>query len=354
MAILGIVLLALGLLCLPTIQQEELFQQGKNGVWWIYPTQGQTFNPLDTVNVSWRAPFEKPTLYTFCTLKSVTYQIKKTSIPTPGDGFLLVQLDFTADEACWFNLRPGENAEGGSNSPRYGVRTEPRPNLTTIGAVIEAGTTPTSAAASATTGTPATTTSTTTPTTSTGSRATSVGAAAEDQTDTTSGGSEGLTLGTKIGIGIGVAIGSILLFTGVFFLGRRSSQRGAPDTSVEDSSTPPPASNKEDSLVVSQSPASGSAGWTLPDGSEYKSADAAGYYYQQQQQQQQSQELPDQHQQHQYYAEAVGSTLGTSHNAAELAGQLPYDRAAELQESIVSPVANRAVENDKYKPPSPV
>lgn len=76
MALLAVLVLALGLFCRLGVQQEidTTYTQGKNGVFWIFPTEFQTFNTLDVVNVTWRSPFKNPKLFTFCIDNDVVKQ----------------------------------------------------------------------------------------------------------------------------------------------------------------------------------------------------------------------------------------------------------------------------------------
>ncbi|TLD14562.1 hypothetical protein PspLS_11197 [Pyricularia sp. CBS 133598] len=342
MAFLAVLVLALGLLCRLSVQQQidTGYTQGKNGVFWIFPTESQTFSTLDVVNVSWRAPFKNPKLFTFCIENNNVLQQKATNANNPGDGWLLVKLDFTAPEACWFNLRPGDDAPGGSNSPRFGIRDNPRPQLTTIG--ITPIPEPTSAAPSPTSPSTLSTVTTTTgaPASSTSSGTSAGGTAEGASGSATNGGgsSDGLSVGAKAGIGIGAAIGAIALLVLVFFLGRRSTQRGS-DAAASPSSQPSELHNNTPSVAQAQ-PATGyGEGWTPTYEAESKTpVTSTGYYHPQQ--------LSAGHT-YQSSPTTATSELGTVHNAAELAGQLPHDRAAELSHTT-SP--NRDVENQKFMP----
>ncbi|KAI6361774.1 hypothetical protein MCOR25_006392 [Pyricularia grisea] len=339
MAVLAVLILALGFFCRLSVQQiDTTYTQGKNGVFWIYPTESQTFNTLDVVNVSWRAPFKNPKLFTFCIEKEVVSQQKATNANDPGDGWLLVKLDFTAPEACWFNLRPGDDADGGANSPRFGIRDNPRPQLTTIG--ITPTPEPTSSVPSTT---PASTLSTVTTTSaapdSTTTNATPAGGTSQDAsgnaTNNNGGGSsDGLSVGAKAGIGIGAAIGAIALLVAVFFLGRRSSRRDS-DAAASPSTQPSELHNNTPSVAQAQPAAGYGDGWTPTYEAESKTpVTSAGYYNPQLSAGNTYQGSPT----------TATSELGTIHNAAELAG---HDRAVELSQNT-SP--NRDVENQKFIP----
>ncbi|KAH8836395.1 hypothetical protein MCOR27_009485 [Pyricularia oryzae] len=352
MALLAVLVLALGLFCRLGVQQEidTTYTQGKNGVFWIFPTEFQTFNTLDVVNVTWRSPFKNPKLFTFCIDNDVVKQQKATNANDAGDGWLLVKLDFTATVSCWFNLRPGDDAQGGANSPRWGLRDTPRPQLTTIG--ITPTPEPTTGAPSSTSASTLSTTTTTSaspsstaPSGTTPAGGTAEGASGGATSDGGSGGgsssssSDGLSVGAKAGIGIGAAIGAIGLLVVAFFLGRRSSKRG-PDAAASPSSQPSELHTNTPSVAPAQPATAYGDGWTPTYEAESKTpVTSTGYYHPQQ--------LPAGYAYQQSSPATVTSELGTVHNAAELAGQLPHDRAAELSHNT-SP--NRDVENQKFMP----
>ncbi|KAH8683242.1 hypothetical protein BGZ60DRAFT_215130 [Tricladium varicosporioides] len=182
-----------------------------HGVNFTYPTEGLTLYRLDTVNVSWTSNFSKPLLYTFCKNKTGDNLItEKQTSAQPYNASELVLLNFDNVASCYFNLRPNTSTGFGANSPTFKYILTQR-SQTTLGVSEPTGTTaPTSV-----------------PPNNNG----------------------GLSTGAKAGIGIGVALGVIAIFSMVaFFLWqRRRGGRGRshfnPNSSINGSISGPGGMN---------------------------------------------------------------------------------------------------------------
>ncbi|KAH8600684.1 hypothetical protein B0O99DRAFT_736732 [Bisporella sp. PMI_857] len=94
----------------------------KNGVAFLFPTEGLELNYLDTVNVSYISPFESPLLYTFCLRPNqATILTKIVERVHPFNSSALVLLNWTDVDDCYFNLRPNTSTGFGANSPHIKV-----------------------------------------------------------------------------------------------------------------------------------------------------------------------------------------------------------------------------------------
>ncbi|KAH6631201.1 hypothetical protein B0J18DRAFT_124706 [Chaetomium sp. MPI-SDFR-AT-0129] len=193
-----------------------------HGVVFLYPTNGQTYNTMDILNVAYTSPFPAPNLYLFC--DNGDRQIFRQ--PAPGYNVTVpVTLNFTSLTPCWFNLRPGTTGGFGANSPTFNIVGEERKTGSQVfGPAISS-----SVAATTTTAhtRPPTTTSTsvygiadaeTSPTTKESPAGSSI-----DSTPSLSptgshdgGGGAGLGSAGAAGIGAGVAGGILLAACGVF------------------------------------------------------------------------------------------------------------------------------------------
>ncbi|PVH79860.1 hypothetical protein DL98DRAFT_532699 [Cadophora sp. DSE1049] len=169
-------------------------------VTFIYPAgPGLVFNYMDTVNVTYKSPFQRPLLYTFC-LKpnSKTIFTKLIQHVAPKNGSSLVLLGWSDVKSCYFDLRPTNKAGNGSNSNYFSVIPTARASPILVGLNQNTTTTPTEP----------TNTVTITP---------------EPSEDS----SEGLSSGAKIGIGVGVALGVavLALALGTYLLRRRKQKK---------------------------------------------------------------------------------------------------------------------------------
>ncbi|KAK0668104.1 hypothetical protein QBC41DRAFT_356921 [Cercophora samala] len=106
------------LLALTLLGARVAGQNGQNGVWFIYPTEGHTYQHMDTVNVTYESPFPTPTLFGWCDGGSTNFYDQRA----PGyNASIAVLLNFTSGTPCWFNLRPGRVAGYGANSPQFNL-----------------------------------------------------------------------------------------------------------------------------------------------------------------------------------------------------------------------------------------
>ncbi|KAK1770176.1 hypothetical protein QBC33DRAFT_603324 [Phialemonium atrogriseum] len=164
----------------------------KHGVTFLFPTEGQTFYYLDTINVTYLRDFPHPHLYTFCDGGN---RFIRTTPSAPYNGSTLVLLSFTSSTPCYFNPRPGTVAGQGANGTPF-VLVDGQHSQTIIG-LTEPFTTST-----------ATNTSSASP--------------------SSSSSSGGLSGGAAAGIGVGVALGVIALAGGIgFWVWRRRKARKA-------------------------------------------------------------------------------------------------------------------------------
>ncbi|KAH8902584.1 hypothetical protein BR93DRAFT_868656, partial [Coniochaeta sp. PMI_546] len=90
----------------------------KCGVEFLYPQPGLTFYYLDTINVTYTSNFTNPTLFAWCGQGSPAQKFE-TSAPK-FNGSVLVLLDFSSSDPCWFDLRPDTPACG-DNSPHFAL-----------------------------------------------------------------------------------------------------------------------------------------------------------------------------------------------------------------------------------------
>ncbi|KAB5523000.1 hypothetical protein GE09DRAFT_487184 [Coniochaeta sp. 2T2.1] len=87
------------------------------GVEFLYPQPDLMFYYLDTINVTYTSNFSNPTLFAWCGQSSSPTQKYETSAPK-FNGSVLVLLDFSSSDPCWFDLRPDTPACG-DNSPPF-------------------------------------------------------------------------------------------------------------------------------------------------------------------------------------------------------------------------------------------
>lgn len=92
------------------------FATANCGVEFLYPQPGLTFYYLDTVNVTYTSNFSNPTLFAWCGQASPAQKFEATA--PKHNGSVLVLLDFSSSDPCWFDLRPNTPACG-DNSPKF-------------------------------------------------------------------------------------------------------------------------------------------------------------------------------------------------------------------------------------------
>ncbi|KAM7191513.1 hypothetical protein V8F33_008864 [Rhypophila sp. PSN 637] len=160
-----------------------------HGVVFIYPTADQIYNLMDTVNVTYTSAFPTPNLYTFC--DGGDRQVSLQRAPSYNSTVPIV-LNFTSATPCWFNLRPGTEPGFGANSKSFTIIGQERRSGSRV---FGPDVTPTS----------------TTP----------------DSSDTAQAntGSGSLSRGASAGIGVGAAVGALVLAGGLFFWWRRKRSR---------------------------------------------------------------------------------------------------------------------------------
>ncbi|OIW33018.1 hypothetical protein CONLIGDRAFT_556141, partial [Coniochaeta ligniaria NRRL 30616] len=88
------------------------------GVEFLYPQPGLTFYYLDTINVTYTSNFSNPTLIAWCGSGSPAQKFE-TSAPNLNAS-VLVLINFSSSDPCWFNLRPDTPACG-DNSPQFAL-----------------------------------------------------------------------------------------------------------------------------------------------------------------------------------------------------------------------------------------
>ncbi|PVH79861.1 hypothetical protein DL98DRAFT_655232 [Cadophora sp. DSE1049] len=176
-----------------------------NGVKFLYPPAGLTFNYLDTVNVTYTSPYKKPKLYTYCLRYNGGSQAEKgNQFAHPNTSFALILIAWTEFVSCHFTFVPSEaafsNRSTHTQSPWFRINAEARAEPMIFG--LESNSTnstlPTDSPITEPTETP---TSTPAP----------------------SGGG-GLSSGAKIGIGVGVSLGVVFIIAaaaGGLFMRRR-------------------------------------------------------------------------------------------------------------------------------------
>ncbi|TPX10355.1 uncharacterized protein E0L32_008760 [Thyridium curvatum] len=170
-----------------------------HGVVFLYPPKGLTFHYLDTVNVQYTSPFDKPTLLTFC--DGGGRQVYKDPVPQYNATYPVL-LNFTSDTVCWFDLRPGQEPGHGANSPSFTLLSNQRVQ-TTLGLSISTSTSSTISSSAPIQATSAVETATNPPTVH-----------------------HGLSAGASAGIGVGVALGVIAIGGGILaILWRRRKHR---------------------------------------------------------------------------------------------------------------------------------
>ncbi|TLD14527.1 hypothetical protein PspLS_11190 [Pyricularia sp. CBS 133598] len=194
---------------MPNVQGNQL------AVKWLYPSTPMAFHAFDVVNVSYLSYQVSPTMFTWCTFNGSSIDFKDAQPAQPGNGWVLVELKFEylPGQSCWFNLQSGSEPDKSVNSEKFSIILQRRSSPTTLGLQEPSRTT---------TVTPAPTT--TAPTTA--------GATPSDASE-----HRQLSAGAKAGIGVGVALGALLLFGLVFFLGFRFRGRRT-DTSGQQQTVP--------------------------------------------------------------------------------------------------------------------
>ncbi|KAK4031483.1 hypothetical protein C8A01DRAFT_21295 [Parachaetomium inaequale] len=194
-----------------------------HSVVFVFPTEGQIFNKMDTVNVTYTSPFSTPNLYLWCGSADVR---NSTIFTQPAPGFnatVPITLSLTSDTPCWFNLRPGTVSGFGANSAAFNIISEERK-----GSRVTFG--PESSAATATT-----LPSTTAPGPEGGNTASKTSAPVNENAVSSTAGStppisgDGLSAAAAAGIGTGVAAGILAVACGVFVLWRKRRHGRARD-----------------------------------------------------------------------------------------------------------------------------
>lgn len=106
------------------------------GVKILFPQSPLTFYYLDTVNVSYVSKFSNQTLLCWCGKPDGNSPTTKCEVPAnPFSNFVLVLLDFSSSDQCWFELRPNTTICSES-SPQFTLLPVQRPqggSKTTIG-----------------------------------------------------------------------------------------------------------------------------------------------------------------------------------------------------------------------------
>ncbi|KAM7215281.1 hypothetical protein V8F06_009332 [Rhypophila decipiens] len=167
-----------------------------HGLVFIYPTADQIYNLMDPVNVTYTSPFPTPNLYTFC--DGGDRQVSLQRAPSYNSTVPVV-LNFTSATPCWFNLRPGTEPGFGANSKSFTIiGQERRSGSRVFGPDVTPSITPSGTG---------------------GTKPTQTGSG-NDSSDTaqTNTGSGSLSTGASAGIGVGAAVGALVLASGAFFL----------------------------------------------------------------------------------------------------------------------------------------
>ncbi|KAH6659322.1 hypothetical protein BKA67DRAFT_10705 [Truncatella angustata] len=173
----------------------------------LFPTEKDlTFYYMNTIEVKYQSNFSDPTLYIFCTKDDGKAEQKNKVSAPENNGTIAVTLDFTKVDTCWFNLRSDEKKNNlGFNSPnRWSFDYDEQKKNTTTVKAIETTTTK-SSTPSSTFSTSSTSITTLTPA--------PVATTAEATTSTPTSISEPAQKGIQIGIGVGAAVGGLIVMT---------------------------------------------------------------------------------------------------------------------------------------------
>ncbi|KAK0742558.1 hypothetical protein B0T21DRAFT_382141 [Apiosordaria backusii] len=204
-------------------------QNGNNGVWFIYPTEGHTYQHMDTVNVTYESPFPTPTLFGWCDGGKTNFYDQRA----PGyNASVAVVLNFTSGTPCWFNLRPGRVAGFGANSPAFNLIGVERPS----GGVVHGPDTSDPAASSSLVSSAASATAAPTASqvhheenvSSDGQHETTPAVRADTQQQSDGkfrGDGGGLGGGQSAGIAIGAIIGVLIVAAGLFFWWKKRARK---------------------------------------------------------------------------------------------------------------------------------
>ncbi|KAK6584662.1 hypothetical protein PZA11_002886 [Diplocarpon coronariae] len=108
---------------------------GNQSVEFSYPPAGLTLNYMDTINVSYTSNSSKPlTLYTFCTKVNSAGPLKKQKQFVPANnGSGLVLLSWPDVDSCYFDIRRNKTAKSGVRSHFVQVLSIARPTPIIVG-----------------------------------------------------------------------------------------------------------------------------------------------------------------------------------------------------------------------------
>ncbi|KAK4171526.1 hypothetical protein QBC36DRAFT_350290 [Triangularia setosa] len=210
-------------------------QNGNNGVWFIYPTEGHTYQHMDTVNVTYESPFPTPTLFGWCDGGSRNFYDQRA----PGyNGSVAVVLNFTSGTPCWFNLRPGRVAGFGANSPAFNLLGVERSSGGIVHAPDTSGSEPAASPSLSSSTTPSSSSTTLGGVAPTGSQVHEEGTVGsseqaprpssqleQESGEKFRGDGGGLGGGQSAGIVIGAIVGVLIIAAGLFFWWRKRSRK---------------------------------------------------------------------------------------------------------------------------------
>ncbi|KAK4195021.1 hypothetical protein QBC40DRAFT_25195 [Triangularia verruculosa] len=204
-------------------------QNGENGVWFIYPTEGHTYQHMDTVNVTYESPFPSPTLFGWCDGGRRNFYDQR--VPAYNASVAVV-LNFTSGTPCWFNLRPGRAAGFGANSPSFNLLGVERPSGGIVHGPDTSGSDPTPSSPSTTSSAITSSSPSAAPTSESTETAVTTAPDPQETTEKYRGDGGGLGGGQSAGIAVGAIVGVLIIGAGLFLWWRKRSRRpGHPDQS---------------------------------------------------------------------------------------------------------------------------